>query len=63
MKKLRIIILQRGLMKLTKQEQETYDKCLGQCSHYLLNGECELQKKLDERKRENENQETNHDYS
>ena len=34
-------------MQLTKQEQETYDKCLGQCRQCLLNGECELQKKLE----------------
>lgn len=49
-------------MKLTKTEQETYDKCLGQCRECLLNGECELQKKLDER-RKDESQKTDNDNS
>lgn len=49
-------------MQLTKQEQETYDKCLGQCHQCLLDGECELQNKLKER-RKDETQETNNNNS
>ena len=45
-----------NMMKLTKQEREQYEKCLGQCTTCLLDGECKLQEKLKGEKDENDDQ-------
>ena len=34
------------ILKLTKQETETYNQCLAQCTTCLLDGACELQDKI-----------------
>jgi hypothetical protein len=33
-------------MELTKQEKELYNQCLGKCNACMLDGGCNLQKKL-----------------
>ncbi len=33
-------------LKLTDAERETYEQCLGQCTICMVDGVCELQKKI-----------------
>jgi len=37
---------EKKLPKLTEQEKETYNQCLGQCSTCMFNGFCKLQEKI-----------------
>lgn len=36
----------RKQLKLTKKQAEQYQQCLAQCTKCLLNGECEIQRKV-----------------
>lgn len=36
------------MAKLTKKEQQQYDKCLGQCTQCMLSGNCKLRLKIRE---------------
>lgn len=38
------------MKKLTKKERKIYEQCLGQCRYCLLDGACELQRKLKKEK-------------